>query len=136
MAATIEAGTNNFPVIGIDAAITTAVGGTTQNWLIQSASVEPDAKRVEIADGLGVTKARSWFDEAQQKTLTMEVVVTGTSGAGASAANLLFTIGTKYVVTSTVNPAFAGNWTLDKAVPSVNNTGAQSYSMTFKPTIS
>jgi hypothetical protein len=136
MAATNEAGTNNFPVIGIDATVATVSPSTTQNWLIQSASVDPDAKRVEIADGLGVTKARSWFDELQQRTLTMEVIITGTSGSGASAANTILAVGVKYVVTSTANPAFAGNWTLDKAVPSVNNTGAQSYSLTFKPTIS
>jgi hypothetical protein len=135
MAATVEAGSGNFPVIGLDITCTATVGGL-QAWLVQSASVEPDAKRIEIADGLGVTKARGWWDELQQRTLTMEVIITGTNQAGAYSANTLLTIGGKYTMASTTNPAFAGSWTLDKAVPSVNNTGAQSYSLTFKPTIS
>lgn len=133
MAATIEAGTNYYPLFGISATIALASGGGNLNWLFQSASVDADAKRVEIADGIGETKARVWADTAQLKTLTCEVIITGADASGVATANAQPAIGTKYIITSTANSAIAGNWTLDKASPTLNNAGVQTWSMQFKP---
>ncbi len=135
MAATIESSSNNYPLFGISATIALAAGGGNLNWLFQSATVDADAKRVEIADGIGETKARVWADTAQQKTLTCEVIITGADASGAQTANAQPSIGTKYVITSTANSAIAGNWTLDKATPSMTNTGVVTWSMQFKPTL-
>lgn len=133
MAATLENASNAYPIFGISATIALTSGGGNLNWLFQNYTVDPDAKRVEIADGIGETKARIWADTAQQKTLTCEVIITGADASGAASANAQPAIGTKYTITSTANAAMAGAWTLDKAVPSSNNAGVQSWSMTFKP---
>ncbi len=136
MAATIENGTNAYPIFGIPATIALAAGGGNLNWHFQSAQVSKNAKEVAVQDSDGDTAARVYFDPDGEITLNCDVIITGADSSGAATANGLPTPGTKYTITAAAQPAIAGAWTLRDAASSMNNGGVQSWSLVFRRTIS
>lgn len=134
MAATIEFGTNAYPSFGIQATIAPD-GGSTLNWHFQNASITANGKEVSVADSDGDTVARVFFDPSGDVTLTADVVMTGADATGATTANAMPTLYTKYVITSTAQTALAGNWRLTAASPTFNNANVVTYSLTFRKVI-
>ena len=123
MALTTTALANKFPAFGIDVTIT-----GHSDWIVTDLQIATSGPVVELQDANGMTVARTYYNnnaagQSYDRTLTMTVVVVGSSSSAAGTANVCIDRGTVLVVSAcATHPDAVGSWEIVSTDQTGSNT--------------